>query len=221
MNHDSAINSEAAERYMLAEMTEAERAEFEDHSFDCTVCTANVQSIEKLRDVIRTDPDEVQPVPAPVLQPTPAPAQWWQRATVALPWAATFILGAWIWFAPGHQSPLPSYGVISNQLDIRSSVRAGDEGPQTVLAGHAALLNVEIEHDPQFTSYYTVVRDRSGEAIQQDAVTIKQASNPVVVLLRPLPAGSYETVIEGVRKDGNRSEITRRPFVVVEDSPGS
>lgn len=221
MNHESAINSEAAERYMLAEMTEAEREEFEDHYFDCTVCTDNVQTIEKLRDVLRSAPDKVQSIPALVLQPPPATAPWWQRATVALPWAATFFLGAWLWFGRQPQPQVPLYGVITNQIDVRSDVRAGDEGMQTIVADHDALLTVEIEHDPQFTSYYAVIR-KVGKAVAQEVeVAVKQTSNPVVMLIRPLPAGSYETVIEGVRKDGNRSEITRRPFVVIQGSPGS
>jgi hypothetical protein len=42
MNHHEARTSLATERYLLREMSEAEREEFERHFFDCVLCAADV-----------------------------------------------------------------------------------------------------------------------------------------------------------------------------------
>jgi hypothetical protein len=38
MSHDQAVSSQAAERYVLGELTSSERDAFESHFFDCAVC---------------------------------------------------------------------------------------------------------------------------------------------------------------------------------------
>src|SRR6266404_851366 len=48
MNHDDAIKSLAAERYILDDLDPAERDAFEEHFFDCTECTADVRDTAKV-----------------------------------------------------------------------------------------------------------------------------------------------------------------------------
>jgi hypothetical protein len=47
--HKEAIESLAAERYMLDEMTDAERESFEDHYFNCRFCSEDVRAIDLMR----------------------------------------------------------------------------------------------------------------------------------------------------------------------------
>ena len=42
MRHKDAIRDNAVERYLLGEMTEDQRAIFEEHYFDCPVCAVDV-----------------------------------------------------------------------------------------------------------------------------------------------------------------------------------
>jgi len=43
MNHLQAVNTSAAERYLLEEMSELERHAFEDHYFSCADCAEDVR----------------------------------------------------------------------------------------------------------------------------------------------------------------------------------
>lgn len=44
MEHDQATGLRAAERYLLGELSDAERDEFEQHFFDCPACTEEVRA---------------------------------------------------------------------------------------------------------------------------------------------------------------------------------
>ena len=44
MDHHNAVESRASERYLLGEMSEPERFEFEAHYFDCAVCADDVRT---------------------------------------------------------------------------------------------------------------------------------------------------------------------------------
>jgi hypothetical protein len=50
MTHQQAINGMASERYLLDEMTEVERFEFEAHYFDCAECADDVRLGEIVRE---------------------------------------------------------------------------------------------------------------------------------------------------------------------------
>src|SRR5437660_12586249 len=54
MNHDDAIKTMAAERYILEDLEPAEHDAFEEHFFDCTECTADVRDAAKVADGVRT-----------------------------------------------------------------------------------------------------------------------------------------------------------------------
>ena len=42
MDHDLAIKNNAAERYLLGELTEVEIEEYEEHFFSCAACAHEV-----------------------------------------------------------------------------------------------------------------------------------------------------------------------------------
>ena len=50
MTHQHAIKTLAAERYLLNEMAELERYDFEDHYFSCADCAEDVRLGELLRE---------------------------------------------------------------------------------------------------------------------------------------------------------------------------
>ena len=53
MTHQQAIDGMASERYLLDEMSEVERFEFEAHYFDCAECADDVRLGEMLREEAR------------------------------------------------------------------------------------------------------------------------------------------------------------------------
>lgn len=50
MDHDHAVQTHAVERYLLKEMTPAERLEFEEHYFDCVVCAEDLRAAARFID---------------------------------------------------------------------------------------------------------------------------------------------------------------------------
>src|SRR5262245_25030547 len=101
MTHQQALDGLASERYLLDEMTEVERFEFEAHYFDCAECAEDV----RLGDMIRQEARRAGPAiaagtavgrPAVVL----TSAKWWRRPMVAAPWAAAATLA----LVAGYQS---------------------------------------------------------------------------------------------------------------------
>jgi hypothetical protein len=91
-----ATDSDAAERYVLGQMGEAEQASFEEHFFGCDACFASVQTLQQMQTALRgapaqeplgqrtTAPAAVQPAAS---QPLTAAA----AATAASPRAATVV----------------------------------------------------------------------------------------------------------------------------------
>jgi hypothetical protein len=50
MDHQQALATRAAERYLLEEMSEADRDAFEDHYFSCTECADDIRAGSLMRD---------------------------------------------------------------------------------------------------------------------------------------------------------------------------
>ena len=44
MNHTEAVNMQAADRYLLGELSESESSDFEEHYFVCAECAAELES---------------------------------------------------------------------------------------------------------------------------------------------------------------------------------
>src|SRR5581483_3945860 len=92
MEHRDAVESLATERYLLGEMNEAERAEFEAHFFSCPDCADDVRAGALMRDGVRQGllgaparaslPDNVVRMPR---------VRTWRSSTV-LPWAVAATL---------------------------------------------------------------------------------------------------------------------------------
>jgi hypothetical protein len=53
MTHQQALDTMAAERYLLDEMTEIEKHAFEEHFFDCNDCSTEVRLGERIRVEVR------------------------------------------------------------------------------------------------------------------------------------------------------------------------
>ena len=57
-----ATDSDAAERYVLGQMGEAEQASFEEHFFGCDACFASVQTLQQMQTALRTARNQRHPL---------------------------------------------------------------------------------------------------------------------------------------------------------------
>lgn len=193
---------------MLADMNETERDAFEEHYFGCAICAEDVRTLDALREGARG----IAPAQA-------TPSRRRSLMPIALPWVAAVALV----FLSGYQQLVriprlaasipPPVVAVQQDLVLTSETRAEGDS-KTLRANTPAMLSIDVVHDPQFGSYGYEVR-RGAEVLAEGTVAAEQIQTASLSLfVRPLPAGNYEVVIEGVRKEGNRSEITRYPFKV-------
>jgi len=75
VNHDEAVAAMAAERYVLGELQDAEREQFEEHFFGCPECAQDVRDLATITDGAREWLRE--PRKAAPKQKAPAPAGLW------------------------------------------------------------------------------------------------------------------------------------------------
>src|ERR1700688_2973376 len=85
MDHSEALKLQAAEKYVLGELSSALRDEYEEHYFDCRECAADLKAAAAFADAsraqFRSEPREV------FLDKEPAPHTWfaWLRPVVLVP----------------------------------------------------------------------------------------------------------------------------------------
>jgi anti-sigma factor RsiW len=53
MDHQTAIKTLAAERYVLGELTGAEREAYEEHAFNCVVCAAELKATADFKETLQ------------------------------------------------------------------------------------------------------------------------------------------------------------------------
>jgi hypothetical protein len=104
MTHQQALDTMAAERYLLDEMTEVEKHAFEEHFFDCSDCATEVRLGERIRVELRSVRDldsktmERSDRDSNVIEFNNRPA--WRRPSIFVPWA----VAATIALATSYQS---------------------------------------------------------------------------------------------------------------------
>lgn len=200
MDHKLATDSMAAERYLLGELNSDERKDFETHAFECNECgNAICDGIAFL--------DNGRAVVAGERRFRSGRVVTWVPAAVAA--ALAIVVGVQN-FGPAAHQELPAIEVL-NGYPLEPS-RAAEKH---VRGGEPAVLYVNITDQSQ-PKYVCDVRDAKHQVRLTVPITKEQAKDVVpVALLRPLPAGSYELVVYGVREDGNRGpEVASYPFEV-------
>jgi hypothetical protein len=100
MTHQHAVDTMAAERYLLDEMTEVEKHDFEDHFFDCDACADDVRVGELMRQEVRRS-GRLSKLETRSQKFIPfQPRSVWKRPSIVIPWAAAATLA----LATGYQS---------------------------------------------------------------------------------------------------------------------
>jgi hypothetical protein len=206
MNHDDAIESLAAERYILDDLEPSERDAFEEHFFDCTECTADVRDAAKVADGVRTG---IRVVPVKHYTRWAAAAA---GAAVAIGLAYQYVpqvAGLW------KHSPAPigqPARVIAPEKVIELEATRGAAAVYHVRANQPAGIYFTIPPSDVPPSAYTcALLHASGHVLKTVEVRRDQAAEPVRLSLSAgtLRKGDYKLVIRG----GDR-EIPAYPFTV-------
>ena len=130
MTHAQAVDTHAAERYLLDEMPELERYTFEAHFFDCDECAASVRTGALMREGVAAG---LMPASssAPLAPAASSTSSGWRAG---LPWAVAALLAMTVgyqslWVVPG----LREQGVGMQAL-APVTLRSATRGAETTIA---------------------------------------------------------------------------------------
>lgn len=209
MEHTDAILTNAVERYLLGEMPEAEQGIFEEHYFDCRVCAADVTDGTRMMMAGRAVAAEEAQTSNVVRMPVPR-FRWIPAAAAASVIFGT--LGSGIGYRVAslqHERTTELVRVV--RINTGAFRAVTPDAVPMMQAGHQLQFDVE-PHDEAVRYAATVTC--GGKVQSTHSITRATAEHAVSLRLGELPPGRCDLVIEGVREDGNRFEITRSPFKV-------
>jgi len=218
MDHTEATHMQAAERYVLGDLSVSEVEEFERHFFDCSQCSEELRALAILQDNARAAFLE----PGPTLSPVSRPL------TEAKPERTGWRLN-WIW-APAFAALVAAvfggyefgarHGNVSPQSIAAYPLYAASRGDETVIAPPAGerfySLYVDRTWDRDFASYRAVFRDASGVERFSVAVPAPQPGRAIYILApaTALAAGKHSLIILGRDSTGQETEAARYPFTL-------
>ena len=210
MTHQQALDGLASERYLLDEMTEVERFEFEDHYFDCAECAEDV----RLGDMVRQEARRARAAMIPNTQlGRPAvvltSAKWWRRPMVVAPWAVAATLALVV----GYQSmvTVPGLRDAGGPQSIEPvMLRGATRGAATTVAiapGHRVVaLSADLLTPPQSSVLTYEILDANRSAVSSGKSSVPASGAPLMLLI-PVDelrrAGHYTLFV----RDGDQKSV--------------
>ncbi len=230
MNHADAVERMAVEKYLLEKMPASERDEFEEHFFDCRICSADLTAtaafLKDTRQQLSEAPASGTPAAARRAAPRTSTSNSWfgflWRPAVLSPALAVLLV------VVGYQSlvidPRMKHEVAQLQApEVLQSVpltnsRAGGSPTLPGAAGQSFLLPVDIPTMDHYASYACELVAPSGVVIWRLLVGAEQAKNTVSIRVPAgeRESGTYTLRVKGYTEAGAGEgvEVTRYRFTL-------
>jgi hypothetical protein len=222
MDHEEAIQNLATERYLLSEMTPAERESFEEHYFECAICADDLRAgAQFLADAKeqweREDARVVRPVVAvPATRPS---LNWlsWLQPQFALAAMAVLAVTTGVGVFSNRLLHAELDEMSSPKIVATSTLKSATRGEPTLVTvpqGGSVVLQFDIEETPSSSVQFVV---KSAD----DAVVLRIAGDQHltgdrVTLSIPnfqLAPGRY-ALVASTTTGGNEREVARYPLEV-------
>jgi hypothetical protein len=205
MDHQDAVRRGVIEKYLLDEVSQPEREEFEAHFFDCQECAEEMRTTAAFLAGAKLElrrSHVAQPVRAAVKRP------WFdilRRPAVAAPvFAVLLLIVAYQTimilprFAGARTQPKDAEILTSLSLS-GGNAQDGTAPTATTTKGQPLLLSLDIPTAERFSSYACVLVAPSGAVVWRLPVSVAQAKDTVVISvpsgsLRP---GNYRLLVQG------------------------
>jgi hypothetical protein len=210
MDHEQAVKMHAAERYLLDELSQEERDDFEEHYFVCVNCADEVRAAFSFADNTRAVfSEEAAAVPPPVMAKSRARVDWfaWMRPAWA-PIAAALLLSITLYQSflviPALRQDLSDAtgAQVLPTVVARSATRGDDSAIVIGERDRFVHLILDINTAASVSSYMCEVRDESGNLRFNVAAAAPQAGS--LNLLLPasgLQSGRYTITLRPVGAD--------------------
>lgn len=229
MDHLDAVRLQAAEKYVLGELSPELREQFEEHYSDCSECAKDLKALTTFVTASRiVFGEKGLPSPIPSREALPQRTGWfnWLRPAIAAP--AIAALAAIIVFqntvtipsVKKHVALQGAVEVYESTYRLQGATRGGNMTKVTVRPGESFALDFDFTPAQVFSLYRGNLVDSSGHSVMTFGLTGEQ-SNKELHLFVPagmVRAGNYELVVAGdagtPRPGSQNSEVLRIPFVV-------
>jgi len=217
---NDAIQLQAAVKYVLGELSQVQREEYEEHYFDCAECAVDLHALATFADTTR---EVLRREKASALAADAAPARggwlrWLQPITAVPVFAALLLFVAYqntVTIPRLKNSPSPAATEIYSQTFLLqpSDTRRGNEAsanaaPLEVRTNEGFILQFDFNPSPAFPAYLCQLQDSSGRVLEQVAVPpekVKQELDlavPAGLLPRP---GQYSIVFLGADRASGKA----------------
>lgn len=210
MNHHDAVERSAAEKYLLNEMSPAEREEFEEHYFGCRECAADLRATAAFLDEAKKEFERQaaagQSKRAPFIPRKRSRWDWMWRPAFAGPVFA--VLSLVIVYQNLPISSRAAGGMsrtdLPEILPTLSLIGAGSRGESvaslTARKGQPVLVVVDIPATEQYSAYSCVLVAPGGRVAWRVSVSPEQARDTVSIRA---PAarwerGDYTLLVQGI-----------------------
>lgn len=225
MDHGEAIKMMAAERYLLEELTQEERASFEQHAFDCQECAMDLRAgaafmKEAKAQLAEPAMQSSTPPVAASSRPESKKKNWsflW-RPVFALPaFAVMLTVLAYQNFStiPGLRRAADEPR-IQQAIAIHAGTRGSSHTPVPADRAEGLALSIELPQSSAYSSYVFELYDPNGKQAWTRTIArsnTDSGDDSAVSLVVPgsgLFEGSYTLNILGVTPQSGRVEIDRR-----------
>jgi len=218
MDHESAVKSQACEKYLLGELSPGLREAYEEHFFSCAECATQVRMTAEM---VGAGQRVFMESPAAELQPGGTTEQalgWsrWLRPAFAMPVLAALL------FVIGYQNlvmiPRLQRSQTPRVVRMFSLISANTRGETvplfTAQPSEPVGLYVDVPADPAYSSYELSLQDPSGKTTLLRSLSYAETQKTQVVVVNPEKvAGRYVLVITGQASGPSASaELARIQF---------
>jgi hypothetical protein len=210
MEHDEAIRSHAAERYLARELSPEDHAAFEEHFFDCPECAEEVRFeatfAANVRAVMREPARAAQPMPA-----SPQPSlwmrwrDWWRlRPALAVSYAGNLVLAAGlavVLLTGTRQADQPRF----SQVYFAPGPAHGVEDVHSLAAGDTYYIVRFLAPNQKSPSYYYEILDAAGQRESSGSLPAPAGQEENLYLQIPvkgLPGGTHTLEVRAGQQGG-------------------
>jgi hypothetical protein len=206
MDHNQAIQLQTAVKYMLGELSQVQREEFEEHYFDCAECAIDLKALATFADTTR-EVLRQEKASALAADPVSVRGGWlrWLQPVAAVPVLAALVLiityqnTVEIPRAKEEATSGAAQLFVSSRAPKMAVTRGGEEVKLSVRPNESLPLKFDFTPSPTFDAYVCQLQDESGRSILQLRVPgsfTNKELNLVIPANRVKP-GKYTLVFTG------------------------
>jgi len=209
MDHLQVLKHFAVEKYLLDELSPAERDDFEAHIFDCEECALDLRLTDAFMQLARK---ELQRAPAsrPVTEARRGKLLEFFRPVWVVPaLAAMLMVVAYqnLVMYPGLKREVASLSqpeILPSLALVNANSRGGDLPSFSTIQSRAFLLSVDIPAEDGFSSYLCSLYSPSGALIWSRTVSTEQARDSVSIRVLPTREmnGVNVLLVQGIAASG-------------------